>query len=114
MTVRGTYRPVAGDVDGDGRDDIIWYGPGAAGDSIWHFTSATVATTPGRSASTGNYRPVAGDLDGDHHADIVWNGGPAADYHWHFTGRTGSYVSTRRVLPEHGQAVDRRLQRGPS
>jgi FG-GAP repeat len=33
--VNGDYLPVTGDFDGDGRDDIAWYGPGGLSDSMW-------------------------------------------------------------------------------
>jgi hypothetical protein len=26
---------MVGDLDGDGRDDIAWYGPGGRADSVW-------------------------------------------------------------------------------
>ena len=35
--------PLVGDFDGDGRDDILWYGPGAATDSLWLSTGRAFA-----------------------------------------------------------------------
>ena len=35
MTVRGHYLPLGGDFDGDGRADVLWYGPGGAPDVLW-------------------------------------------------------------------------------
>ena len=29
------YQPSVADIDGDGRDDILWYAPGSAADSLW-------------------------------------------------------------------------------
>ena len=37
--VTGTYKPFVGDFDGNGRDDVFWYAPGAAADSIWYGRS---------------------------------------------------------------------------
>src|SRR5918993_21068 len=36
--VNGRYTPVAGDFDGDGLDEILWYAPGPAADDLWNFT----------------------------------------------------------------------------
>ncbi|MBK5221034.1 MAG: CHAP domain-containing protein, partial [Thermoleophilia bacterium] len=39
FTVKGTYAPIPGDFNGDGKADILWYGPGDAFDSMWYGTS---------------------------------------------------------------------------
>src|SRR3546814_5398204 len=40
--VNGTYAPVAGDFDGNGLDDILWYAPGPAQDVVWaHWPDRT-------------------------------------------------------------------------
>ena len=36
MNVTGTYEPLLGDFNGDGENDIFWYGPGAANDALWY------------------------------------------------------------------------------
>jgi hypothetical protein len=33
--VRGDYLPLVGDHDGDGREDVAWYGPGGRTDWMW-------------------------------------------------------------------------------
>ncbi len=35
--VGGTYSPFSGDIDANGFDDVVWYGPGTAPDSLWLF-----------------------------------------------------------------------------
>jgi hypothetical protein len=36
VTVNGTYTPFSGDFNGDGFDDVFWYGPGGGRDSLWY------------------------------------------------------------------------------
>jgi len=71
--VAGDYKPVSGDFDGDGDDEIFWYGPGATTDSVWTFTSRSSHSTVDKSVGGSNYLPVAGDFDGDGKDDIIWN-----------------------------------------
>src|SRR5690606_37465102 len=73
---------VAGDFDGDGKTDVLHYGPGPGQDRIhWGgnngtFTTATLTVN-------GVYTPVVGDFDGDGKDDIFWYApGPAADSMW--------------------------------
>jgi RHS repeat-associated protein len=73
LNVSGTYRPVAGDFDHDGKDEIFWYGPGSAADTLWDFTSRSAHTDTAKTVSGANYIPVAGDFDGDGNDDIVFN-----------------------------------------
>lgn len=81
-TVQGLYRPVATDLDCDGADDLLWYAPGPAGDTLWrghpdrHFRASP-------SSILGDYVPLAGDFDGDGCGDIFWYGaGIRADSIW--------------------------------
>lgn len=66
------YRPVAGDFDGDGRDEILWYGPGGLSDSIWSGITPQGAKTSTATKVGGNYRALVGDFDGDGIDDIRW------------------------------------------
>jgi secreted trypsin-like serine protease len=71
--VGGQYRPVAGDFDGDGKDDIFWYAPGAGKDRLWRGTANGFVA--GTAVRIGNQlRPVAGDFNGDGRDDIFWFG----------------------------------------
>jgi hypothetical protein len=74
---------VVGDFNGDGRDDVFWYGPEAASDTI-HYGTATRGQFSFASATVfGSYTPLAGDFDGDGRDDILWYGpGDAHDAMW--------------------------------
>jgi hypothetical protein len=94
FNVTKTYRPFAGDFDGDGYDELFWYAPGAAADSIWHWPADDPAHPVSRPISVrGTYTPVVGDFNGDEVDDILWYApGPAADSLWYFR-RDGSRAS---------------------
>lgn len=85
LVVNGSYRPVAGRFDGDGRDDVFWYAPGAGADSIWPGRPRSTFGPSGATPTTvnGTYEPLAGDFDGDGVEDVLWYGeGTAADSFW--------------------------------
>lgn len=87
-------RPIVGDFDGDGADDVIAYRSGAAADMV-AFTVAD-GRRPGRFqplAINGVYEPVVGDIDRNGVDDVVWYA-PAsgATTAWMFS-RGGGYRS---------------------
>ena len=84
----GGYTPLPGDFNGDGLDDVFWYGPGAAADTAWVAGAARTFTSSAVSVR-GRYRPFVGNFDGDQYGDIFWYApGRAADYLWYGTGDT--------------------------
>jgi hypothetical protein len=90
--IQATLRPVAGDFDHNGFDDIFWYAPGTAADAVWYsrgdFTFASRRPAP----VNGAYRPFTGDFDADGDDDIFWYApGSGTDYVWWSNG--ASFVS---------------------
>jgi len=94
LTVNGTYRPLRGDFNGNGVDDVFWYAPGRRGDYVWFFGPSGAPT--GRSYRVdGTYTPVAGDFNGNGVDDIFWYAaGSASDYLWTFN--TALRATSRR------------------
>lgn len=71
LAINNTYAPVAGDLDDDDDDEILWYAAGPTPDTIWFGRPAGLPT--GRSVSvSGSYRPLIGNVDGAAGADIIW------------------------------------------
>ncbi|MEQ1787242.1 MAG: FG-GAP-like repeat-containing protein, partial [Acidimicrobiales bacterium] len=83
-----------GDYDGDGRDDVFWYGPGAADDYLWKSTGRGFVSRA-RPVS-GHYAPVVVDATADGRSDIVWvQPGATTSARWDFAADT---TYTGRVL----------------
>ncbi|HEX5615104.1 MAG TPA: family 43 glycosylhydrolase [Acidimicrobiia bacterium] len=86
--------PLVGDFDGDGIDDIFYYGRGTLPDQLWTFNSSGNASAVAKTVN-GDYRPFTGDFDGNGVTDIFWYGpGPGTDYLWFYeTG--GTFTATK-------------------
>ena len=88
--------PVLGDFDGDGRRDVLWYGPGAAADRLWYGGAGGRFTTA-PAAVHGSYRPLVADFGGDGPDDVLWwRPGRPATSSGSAAGRAGSPPGGRR------------------
>ena len=90
-SVAGAYRPVAGDGDGDGADEITWYAPGVARRLAVVGTAGRRPRSPPRRSTATTCR-VAGDFDGDGRDDIAWYG-PGGRPDWMWWGRADGGVT---------------------
>src|SRR5262245_18917532 len=97
--VRGSYLPAAGDYDGDGDADIMWYAPGSPPESVWladrlAFHSAPVPSVRGR------YPYVrAGDFDGDGRVELLWYASPGSDAIWWHASSTALFGRSLPTSP---------------
>ena len=94
FNVAKTFKPFAGDFDGDGFDELFWYAPGSAADSIWNWPANDAHHPVSKPISvSGTYTPVVGDFNGDNVDDVLWYApGSAPDSLWYFRPG-GSHVS---------------------
>lgn len=99
LSMVDTAIPLAGDFNGDGTSDILWYQPGVGADTMWQFHNGVptkIALT-----ITGNYRPVVGDFDGNGTSDLFWYGpGAKMDSIWWFDARGGHTSVVTKVSGE--------------
>ncbi|HEY4377262.1 MAG TPA: hypothetical protein VGM93_08885, partial [Acidimicrobiales bacterium] len=100
VSVSGTYRPVVMDVNGGGIDDIIWYAPGSAPDTMWLFNPDGTHTSKSVSIS-GNYVAVPGHFgepsdDAQPQQRLIWFSATGPDAIWTFD-TNGNHTS--KALP---------------
>ena len=96
--------PVVGDLDGDGRDDIFWYGPGSAPDSVWFGAPTASHFSPVSASVNGSYLPIVVDLDGNG-AEVLWYvPGDTADGLWSWSA-AGAVTATSLRVPGVYQAI---------
>ncbi|WP_196073308.1 arylsulfotransferase family protein [Nakamurella alba] len=83
VSINGTYSARVGNFDGDpDRDEILFYAPGAAADSVWSFAAnGSYRSTDVTNSATG----AAYVLEGPTDSVMIRNGG-AAPQIWSFTG----------------------------
>ena len=96
LAFQGGIFVASGDVDGDGRDDLITAADAGAGPHVKVYSGATGAMLrsfwafdPG---FQGGVRIATGDLDGDGKADIICGSGVGAAHVRIYSGATGSLL----------------------
>ena len=72
LSISGDYQPQVGDLNADGRAEVIWYAAGATGDVIWSVAPTRERTSTSMQVA-GTYEPLVADLDGDGASDVVWH-----------------------------------------
>ena len=83
--ITGSYRPVSGDFNGDGRDDIMWDGQGRIANALWlgQQTQGSFVNVPIQSLAV-SQTPIVGNFDRLHGEDILWYGaGTLPDALWY-------------------------------
>ncbi|MDY7105255.1 MAG: S8 family serine peptidase [Actinomycetota bacterium] len=84
------YTPVSGDFDGDGRDDIFWYGPDGGDETVGYGGPGGTFSIVTANAPGDDYQPIPGDFDGDGRDDIFWYApGGRGEYVWYGRGNRG-------------------------
>ena len=93
VVVTSNQQAITLDANGDGRGDVLLYGPGAIADALWIGQGEGVFAQVG-AAISGTYDHVlTGDVDGDGLDDILWYASPTGSaYLWKSRG-DGSFSS---------------------
>jgi hypothetical protein len=96
--------PVVGDFNGDGKDDLLHYRPGSAGDMLQISSGRTY--TSRSVAVSGTYVPLAGDLTGDGIDDIFWyRPGSQIDPIWIFNASAAATSRAAQVLGTYSPSI---------
>ena len=95
LTVGGSFRPIPLDANGDGRGDVLWYGPGRAGDVLW-LGNGSGGFTPKTFVIDGVFDDVVAlDVDGNGRDDLLWySRGSGLTVLWRSNGN-GTFTSSR-------------------
>ena len=71
LNVGADRPPLAGDFDGDGRGDLIWYNEAPETDGVWYGRADGKADAAVLGAGAG-FSPFVGDFNGDTIDDVFW------------------------------------------
>lgn len=96
--------PVAGDFDGNGADDILWYSPTGSDLVWWGRVGATFDPVTTAVSLPSGVEPVSGDFDGDGFDDLLVYSPSGGDSVWWGSGGRSSFgtvgsTSTRVIGP---------------
>ena len=106
FTINGSYRPLVGDYDGNGFDDVLWYAPGTTADSVWYSRGDLTFASRATSAVNGSYRAFTGDFDGDGDDDVFWYApGSGREFVWWASGSSFRSVIAPPVRGDYRVAV---------
>lgn len=89
------YRLFTGDIDGDGRDDMLQYGLPPNPRDFVMFSGSTPQSI--RFEQPYGLRPVLGDYDGDGRSDIYWFSTSGADSQWWGPGMRSEFLNSYRT-----------------
>ena len=83
-----------GDVNGDGRDDIVWHSPSTQQYAIWFMGGVNVISSAKVYGVPGSYALIGvGDIDGDGLGDLVWDNPSIRQlYAWRNAGTAGPWT----------------------
>ncbi|CAN5893420.1 hypothetical protein BH23ACT2_BH23ACT2_03060 [soil metagenome] len=92
--VSGTYKPITLDHNGNGRADVLWYGPGSAPDSLW-VGQGSGRFSHNRAINVQHHWDdvIALDLNGNKREDVLFynrSTGQAALWLWNADGTFSS------------------------
>ncbi|QNH58181.1 SBBP repeat-containing protein [Limnospira indica] len=109
LPLNGDYIPIAGDFNGSGITDILWYAPGPDPDFMWYF-HADGSYGSRLFMINGYYIPIAGDFNGSGITDILWYApGPDPDFMWYFN-QDGNYDGFQLTVDGHYAPVPADLE----
>src|SRR5439155_530321 len=90
--IRGQVLPVRGDLNGDGRSDVLWRNTSTGENYLYPMNETTILAGEGflRTVADSNWKIAGvGDFDGDGKADILWrNSATGEDYIYLMNGTT--------------------------
>ena len=91
-----------GDLNGDGRSDIVWHNPSGA-NVVWLMNGASPTELATSSNTAGLALTASGDFNGDGRVDLFWrNQSTGANQIWYMNGATAS-ITTVATIPSNWQ-----------
>ena len=100
--VAGAWSPeTAGDLDGDGKDDVVWMGPSGEV-ALWFMNGTSIASSALVTTLAGSWHALSDDFDGDGKDDLFLHNTTSGDNAvWLMNGAT---IASAGLLPSLGPA----------